>query len=268
VRIPFFEDEMQSRMLMAGALFSGAMMIPALHAGSVTTRYKVAQQVTQDVDATAAGGPKQHSVVKFTSYVVLTLTDTTGGRSIRMVIDSIHGDSLPAGAPAEMLAKAKGAVVTGFVDAKGKVSGVKANGDAGGLPLTNLVSHLVPPMRPPLKLGDAWTDTTSSDNDAPGMSTRTVTNYKVTGAETRSGVKASKVDGAFSSSIVGTQETPGGSADIDGTGTGTVTYFIAPDGKVVGGTASSTSNLNVTLAAQGVSLPVVLSTSVEITPLP
>jgi hypothetical protein len=259
---------MQARLLMAGALFSGVVMIPAPRAGSVTTRYKVVQTVTQDVDATAAGGPKQHSVVKFTSYVQLTLTDTTGGRSIKMVVDSIHGDSLPAGAPAEMLAKAKGAIVTGFVDGKGKVSGVKANGEAGGIPLTNLVSHLVPPVRPPLKMGDAWTDTTATSNDAPGMSTKTVTNYKVTGAETRGGVQASKVDGAFSSSIVGTQETPGGSADIDGTGTGTVTYFIAPDGKVVGGNGSSTSNLNVTLAAQGVSLPVVLSTSVEITPLP
>jgi hypothetical protein len=259
---------MQARMLMAGALFSGAMILPAPHAATVTARYKVAQSVVQDVDATAAGGPKQHSVVKFTSYVQLTLTDTTGGRSIRMVVDSIHGDSLPAGAPAEMLAKAKGAIVTGFVDAKGKVSNVKANGDAGGIPLTNLVSHLVPPVHPPLKMGDAWTDTTASANDTPGMSTKTVTNYKVTGSETRGGVKASKVDGAFSSSIVGTQETPGGSADIDGTGTGTVTYFIAPDGMVVGGNATSTSNLNVTLAAQGVSLPVVLSTSVEITPLP
>ena len=259
---------MQARMLMAGALFSGAMILPAPHAASVTARYKVTQSVTQDVDATAAGGPKQHSVVKFTSYVQLTLTDTTGGRSIRMVVDSIHADSLPPGAPAEMLAKAKGAIVTGFVDAKGKVSNVKANGDAGGIPLTNLVSHLVPPVHPPLKMGDAWTDTTASANDTPGMSTKTVTNYKVTGSETRGGVKASKVDGAFSSSIVGTQETPGGSADIDGTGTGTVTYFIAPDGRVVGGNATSTSNLNVTLAAQGVSVPVVLSTTVEITPLP
>ena len=259
---------MQARLLMAGALFSGVVMIPVPRAGSVTTRYKVVQTVTQDVDATAAGGPKQHSVVKFTSYVQLTLTDTTGGRSIKMVVDSIHADSLPAGAPAEMLAKAKGAIVTGFVDAKGKVSNVKANGDAGGIPLTNLVSHLVPPVRPPLKMGDAWTDTTTSSNDTPGMSTKTVTNFKVTGSETRGGVKASKVDGAFSSSIVGTQETPNGSADIDGTGTGTLTYFIGPDGSVVGGNASSTSNLNVTLAAQGVSVPVVLSTTVEITPLP
>src|SRR6185436_8297088 len=55
-RVPFIEDDMQSRMLMAGALFSGAMMLPAPHAAPVTTRYKVAQSVTQDVDATSAGG--------------------------------------------------------------------------------------------------------------------------------------------------------------------------------------------------------------------
>jgi hypothetical protein len=36
----------------------------------------------------------------------------------------------------------------------------------------------------------------------------------------------------------------------------------------MGGNATSTSNLTVTLAAQKVSLPVVLSTTVEITPLP
>lgn len=259
---------MQARILMAGALFSGAVMLPPPSPGS-TTRYKVAQRIHQEVDATALGGAKQGFVVKTTSYVQLTLTDTTGGRSVKVVIDSIHGDSLPPQAPADMLTKAAGVVVTAFVDAKGKVSNVKASSDAGGLQLTSLAQQLLPPIPARLKVGDAWTDTTETTSAMSGsMVTRTVTNFKVTGTETRGAVKASKVDGAFSSSIAGTQETPSGSADIEGTGTGTASYFVAPDGKLLGGTSNTTSNLSVTLAAQGATLPLVLSQSVEITPLP
>ena len=257
---------MQARTLMAGALFSGAMMVPAPHAASVTTRYKVAQRIFQEVDATALGGGKQGFVVKTTSYVQLTLTDITGGRSIKVLVDSIHGDSLPPGAPADMLSKAAGVVVTGNVDGNGKLSNVTASGDGGGLQLTSLVQQLVPPIKSGAKVGDAWTDTTETANG--NLNTRTVTNFKVTGTETRGTAKASRVDGAFSSSIAGTQETPGGSADIDGTGTGTSSYLIAPDGALVSGTSTSKSNLNVTLAAQGAILPLVLSQSVEITPLP
>ena len=62
-RAPFLEDDLQARLLMAGALFSGAMMFPASHADSVPTRYKVALSVTQEVDATSAGGAKQRTPV-------------------------------------------------------------------------------------------------------------------------------------------------------------------------------------------------------------
>lgn len=261
---------MQARILMAGTFLSGAMMLPVPHTASITARYKVAQRIQQEVDATALGGGKQGFVVKTTSYVQLTLTDTVGGRSVTVLVDSIHGDSLPPGAPADMLTKAAGVTVTGFVDSKGKVSNVKSSSDAGGLQLSSLVQQLMPPIRPGLKVGDAWTDTTETSNAVASgtMTTRTVTNYKVTGTETRGTVKANKVDGAHSSSIAGTQETPGGSADIEGTGTGTSSYLIAADGKLLAGTQNTTSNLNVTLAAQGATLPLVLSQSVDITPLP
>jgi hypothetical protein len=261
--------DMQALTLMAGVLFSSTLVLPAPHAASTTTRYKVAQRISQEVDATALGGGKQGFVVKTTSFVQLTLTDSASGRSIKVVIDSITADSLPPGAPADMLTKAKGAVVTGFVDAKGKVSNVKSATDAGGLSITSLVNQLLPPLRMPLKVGDAWTDTTEAAAGSGGsMTTKTVTNFKVTGSEVKNGVKASKVDGAFSSAIAGTQETPGGSADIEGTGTGTSTYYIGPDGRFLSGQSTSTSNLNVTLAAQGATLPLVLTQAVNITPLP
>lgn len=260
---------MLARILMAGTLFTGTLLT-GTPAGTTTARYKVAQRVAQEIDATALGGGKQGFVMKVSSYVVLTLTDSAGGRAVKVVVDSVHGDSVPAQMPPEMLAKAKGVTITAFMDARGKVSNVKSSGDDAGLQLNSLVNQLLPPIRTPLKMGDSWTDTTESNNGPANgtITTRTVTNFKVTGSETRGGVKASKVDGAFSSSIAGTQETPGGSADIEGTGTGTATYFVGPDGRLVAGTSNSSSNLNVTLAAQGATLPLTLGTSVDITALP
>ncbi len=260
---------MLARLLMVGALLSGTALQPAPHSGSYTARYKVSQRIQQDVDATALGGGKQGFVVKTTSYVQITLTDSAGGRAVRVLVDSIHGDSLPPGAPADMLTKAAGVVVTGFVDPKGKITDVKSSNEAGGLQLSSLVQQLMPPLRNPLKVGDAWTDTTeTSTGVASGtMNTRTVTNFKVTGTEMSGAVKASRVDAAFSSAIAGTQETPGGSADIDGTGTGTSSYLVAPDGRLLSGSSKTSSNLNVTMAAQGAILPLVLNQSVEITPL-
>ena len=84
----------------------------------------------------------------------------------------------------------------------------------------------------------------------------------------RAGVKAMKIDGAFASAIAGAQETPGGAVDIEGTATGTNSVFIGPDGRHLGGTTTSKSNLNATLAAQGVTLPIVIDASSTITVLP
>ena len=258
---------MQARILMAGALFSGAMMVPAPHAASVTTRYKVAQRIFQEVDATALGGGKQGFVVKTTSYVQLTLTDTTGGRSVKVTVDSIHGDSLPPGAPADMLSKAAGVVVTGVVDAKGKLSNVKASSDAGGLQLTSLRAA-APPAHQEQPQGRRCLDGHHGDGERQHEHAHRHQFQGHRHRDARRTSRRARSMGRSAPSIAGTQETPGGSADIDGTGTGTSSYLIAPDGALLGGTSSSKSNLNVTLAAQGAILPLVLSQSVEITPLP
>jgi hypothetical protein len=133
-----------------------------------------------------------------------------------------------------------------------------------------MVNQLVLRPRKSLKVGETWTDTTETSNPVGGgsLQSRTVTNWKVAGSETRAGVTAAKLDGASASAIAGAQETPGGAMDIEGTGTGTSSVYIAPDGRHLGGVTSSTTNLNATLSAQGVTLPIVLVTSSTITVLP
>ena len=51
----------------------------------VTARFRVDQALTQDIDATAAGKGKQSMSFSTSSFLSITFTDTTGGKSLRRV---------------------------------------------------------------------------------------------------------------------------------------------------------------------------------------
>jgi hypothetical protein len=238
-------------------------------AGTMTLKYQVTQRMEQEVDASGVGGGKQMFVVKTTSFIAVTLTDSAGGKAMRAVVDSVHADSLPPGFPADSLSqKAKGVTYTGFVDANGKVSELKGNGEAlQGLQMESLLRDMYPRTRKALKTGDAWTDTTTTNNKIGGgeMSARAITAYKAGASETMAGMKAMRLDAVITSVIAGSQATPGGSADIEGTSNGTANYFLGPNNEFLGGSSNSTSNLSVTiLGAQAATLPVLLKQSVDI----
>jgi hypothetical protein len=238
-------------------------------AGSSTLKYQVTQRMEQEVDASGVGGGKQMFVVKTTTFIAVTLTDSAGGKAMRVVVDSVRADSLPPGFPADSLAqKAKGTTYTGFVDASGKVSDLKGSGEAlQGLQMESLLRDMYPRTRKPLKTGDSWTDTTTSNNKIGGgeMNARAITTYKAGASESVAGMKATRLDAVVSSVIAGSQATPGGSADIEGTSQGTANYFLGPDNEFLGGTSNSISNLSVTiLGPQTATLPVLLKQTVDI----
>src|SRR4029453_19034120 len=79
----------------------------------VTARYRVDQTLTQNMDASAAGKGKQTISFSTVSFLTLTFTDSTGGRSVRVVVDSMQGDST-APIPAEVFDSAKGAEFHAF----------------------------------------------------------------------------------------------------------------------------------------------------------
>ena len=263
---------MPYRPLSLAALTAGAFALsaatPNQHA-NVTSRYKIEQVSTQDIDATAAGGPKTSSTTKLTSFVSITLGDTTGGHTLKAVVDSINADSGSV-LPKPMLDSLKGSVFNAFVGPNGRVTNVKSTTqNPAGAQVIGLLTELYPRTRPGMKTGDAWTDTTENANNLPNgsMNVRTVTNYKASGNEPHEGIKAAKIDAAFSSSMAGSQETPGGTANIEGTGSGTATYFVAPDGRYLGGTRSLTSALSVTGAFAPQPIPVNLKQTTTITPI-
>ena len=57
-----------------------ALRPPAPSSAPVTAKYRVDQTVTQEIDASAAGKGKQSISFTTSSFVTLTLTDSTGGK--------------------------------------------------------------------------------------------------------------------------------------------------------------------------------------------
>ena len=106
------------------ALAAAALVLPLQGRAPTTTKYRIDQVLSQEMDATAAGGAKQKIAFTTSSFVTVRLADSAGGKVMRVVVDSLRGDSaVPI--PAAVLDSAKGAEFHGFVEKSGKPSGLE-----------------------------------------------------------------------------------------------------------------------------------------------
>lgn len=246
---------------LAGAATAGA---PA-----AKMHYRIDQTIDQAVDASAIGGGQQQQRFSVSTFLSVTLIDTTGGKVLDAVVDSMRADSAPV--PQAVLDSARGTPLHGLLDPAGRVRDVKALRDTPLAPqLTDVVSRLYPGLRPGLKVGDGWTDTTQTSNAVGGgtMTVNRVTTYKATATETRREGKALKVETAFTSNVSGTQQTPAGPAQIEGSGSGTGAHYVAPDGRYLGGGYSMTTKLTLAGAFAPTPLPVTLTETFAVSALP
>src|SRR5215207_386083 len=115
---------MVARVLAAAAL-AGLATAATGQRAPVTARYRVDQTLTQDMDASAAGKGKQTIAFATSSFLTLTLTDSADGRSVRLVVDSMRGDSATP-IPAAVFDSAKGAEFHAFLSAAGKLGDLEA----------------------------------------------------------------------------------------------------------------------------------------------
>jgi hypothetical protein len=249
------------------ALGAVGLGLSALVTAPSTTKYRIDQMLSQEIDATAAGQAKQKLAFRTTSFVTVTLTDSGGGKAIRVTIDSLRGDSTSP-IPAAVLDSAKGAEFRGFLNKSGKPTGLRpTGGSAAGIQVQGLVSDFFPWARAGLKVGDRWADTTASISGvgADTVTVRRVSSYRAASSETRNSRKAVVVAQNFTSSVTGTQPTPQGPARIEGTGTGRGSYYLAPDGGYLGGTWQQQSLLKIsgTFATQPLPVTIVEKTTVS-----
>ncbi|HUR93256.1 MAG TPA: hypothetical protein VMY76_01650 [Gemmatimonadales bacterium] len=241
---------------------------PAIMA-PVTVKYRVDQTLTQDIDATAAGKGKQTISFTTSSFVTLTLSDSTGGRSVRIVVDSMRGDSA-APIPAAVFDSARGAEFHAFLTAGGKLSELESvNISDAAARVQGFLSDFFPWVKAGVKAGEQWADTsaktTTSGTDS--VLVKRITAYRVLGNETRDARKALKVASQYTSIVAGTQPTPNGPARIEGSGKGTGTYFVSPDGVYLGGDWQLRSALTIAGSFSNEPLPITITQTTKVTTL-
>jgi hypothetical protein len=247
------------------ALAAAAPFSPA----PVTTRYRVDQTLTQDIDATAAGKGKQSISFTTSSFVTLTLTDSTGGKSVRIVVDSMRGDS-SAPVPAAVFDSAKGAEFHAFLSASGKLSELEAvNISDAAARIQGFLSDFFPWVKAGAKAGEQWADTSAktTTDGTDSVVVKRITAYKVIGSETRAARKALRIASEYQSTVAGTQPTPNGPARIEGAGKGSGTYFVSPDGLYLGGDWQLRSALTIAGAFTKEPLPITITQTTKVTAL-
>jgi hypothetical protein len=250
---------MTSRLCTAAALSLLAVVAWKSPSDSTPKRYRIDLKTTQVIDLTALGQTEQRQSFNSAAFVAVTLQDTTGGRTITITLDSLKPDSASP-IPAEAIKAAYGTVWHGIVGSNGRISGIKASDNPVAAQMTPLLREFLPPVPAGTPAGKAWTDTTENTDDVSNgsMAVRTVTNFQ-SSSEDFSGTKAVRIASASSSSYSGTQQTGGGTAAIEGTGTGTGAWFIGPDGIFLGGSRNSQQNLTVSGAFAPEPLPVTVT---------
>lgn len=240
------------------AMAAGGLVLPVILLAPSTTKYRIDQTLSQEMDASAAGGAKQNLSFSTSSFVTVTLADSAGGKVMRVVVDSIRGDSATPIPPA-VLDSARGSEFHGFLQKSGKPTDLEpVRGAAAAVQIQGLLSDFFPWTRAGLKVGDSWADTTAKTNGSgpDSVTVRRVSAYKAAAGETRDARKAVRVIQDFTSSVAGTQPTPNGPARIEGTGTGTGAYFVGPDGRFLGGSWQHQSSLKISGSFASQPLPV------------
>lgn len=254
---------MQARSLTFAALASGLFLASGSTTPPTTTKYRIQQLSEQEVDLSSFGQPKQQRKAGSAMFVAIAFADSAAGRTVRFVVDSVVADSGTDPASQAQFDSLKGQTFQAFM-VNGKVTNVKAATDGRATTGINaLISALSPRVKVGTKVGAAWTDTTDTSNEiaSGSMTVRTVTNYKASASEVRDGINTLKVDAASSSALTGEQ----GGSNFEGTGTGTATYYVGPDGRLVASNVASTSTLAVTSPQSADPIPVTIKSTVAVT---
>ena len=245
------------------------LILPAMSLAPTTTRYRIDQSLLQEIDATAAGGAKQ--VISFTtsSFITVTLADSGGGKVMRVIIDSLKGDSATP-IPAAVLDSARGAEFRGFVERSGRPTGLQpVHGTSATAQVQGLLSDFYPWSKAGIKVGQSWSDTTAKVNGvgADSVTIRRVSAYKAAPTENRQPRNTVMIMEDFSTSVAGTQPTPSGSAKIEGTGSGKGSYYLGSDGKYLGGTWQHHSSLTISGSFAPEPLPITITQKTKVTTL-
>jgi hypothetical protein len=203
----------------------------------VPTRYRIDQQLTQEVDGSAAGQGKQTLSFQTSSFITVSLTDSAGGKAMRVVVDSMKGDSATP-IPAAVLDSAKGTAYKSFISKDGRPGRLEpASATQAAAQVQGLLSDFFPWVRAGIRPGQTWADTsvTATGDGADTVTVRRVVNYRAAPPEPQQPRKSVRVATDFTSEVAGSQATPSGPARLEGSSNGKGSYLVSPEGLYMGG---------------------------------
>ncbi len=226
----------------ASLLGLGGLLVAATPAPT-TLRYRIESKTEQVVDLSAMGQGNQTNAFSQIAIISITLSDTAGGKVMHAVVDTIGSDA-PLPGIAESAQKAKGAWLHGFVDQWGRVKIAATSADSNDMvsQLRNSLARFFPIVKPGTKDGDTWVDTSRVDTKTAqqAMKTETITTYTRAGSAAHGGETALRIDATSATKGAGTMENPmAGTMDVELTDAGTETFWVATDGRYLGGEAKS-----------------------------
>jgi len=234
-------------------------------------RYRIEQQIESRVDLTAFGQGEQVQAQTFVWFTTVRYADTTGGRVLDAVLDSVQADLGLAQLPPGAMDSARGTVFHGVLDRWGRVTTLTGT-RAGMLPslFEAQLKTFHPRVKPDARPGEAWTDTLTVTTNTPQgeLSTTTVSTFTHGGTTQYEGGPSTEVQASFTTSVRGSLETPGGPADLEGNGTGTATYHLGTDGLLRGASSTATGNGAIVTGFAPAPIPLATTTTVTVSRIP
>ena len=233
----------------------------------VTMRYKIEQKVESKVDLSGFGQGEQVQSQNATWFVTVSYTDSAGGRVVHTVVDSVRVEGGMIPVPQATIDSVKGTAWHGFLDADWRLKSLSHDRSST---LASMFDATLRMFHPSIKRGAGagtnWTDTLDTSTKTPqaDLKASAIRTFTMAGSEAWDGAQATRLNVELVTRVSGTLETPGGSAEMMGGGPGTATYYMAADGRFVGGSSSYLTDGIVTLAAAPGPIPVKTTTTTAV----
>lgn len=264
---------MSARPAVFAMLAFGAFAIPVSRIAPPPTKYHFDLKAETTVDLSVVGGPTQQTNVGINAWVVMSLSDSGGGRVIHAIVDSLKAETTLPQITLATADSAKGGMIHGFLDPSGRVKALVSKPPANALlaSVQGIINGLFPRMKGGAKPGDKWMDTTEISNPGEGNHTTValIISYTADAMETVAGVPALKVTATSTSKVTGTMDNPmAGPMEVEGAGTGGGTFYIGTDGRFLGGTLASTINQQLKVAGAPAPIPVKTVQRLTVTAIP
>ena len=146
-------------LLTAACSLFGLVAWTGSHLAPETAKYRVDIKSHQVIDLSPVNQPAQTQDFGATGFLTISLKDSTGGKAMDAVLDSMKVDSTSPIPPA-VADSAKGSSWHGLVSPQGKISGLTAGTKttAGGQ-FESILAGFFPRVKTGAKTGGTWTDT-------------------------------------------------------------------------------------------------------------